>query len=93
MGWSEEVHDSRMTSAHLQAKREARLRRAHKLPEAQGNSGGWPVAAVAALVFSLAALQHDGNWRRATSKLKHFWKQLPLQGTQQVWQLWEDSFT
>ena len=89
MGWSGEVHDSRVTTAFLAAKREARLKRTHKLPEAQGNSGGWPLAAVAGLLLSAAALRQDGNWRRATSKLQHFWRQLPLPGSQQVWQLYE----
>ena len=89
MGWSGEVHDSRVTTAFLAAKREARLKRTHKLPEAQGNSGGWPLAAVAGLLLSAAAIRQDGNWRRATSKLQHFWRQLPLPGSQQVWQLYE----
>ena len=93
MGWSGEVHDSRVTTAFLAAKREARLKRAHKLPEAQGNSGGWPLAAVAGLLLSAAALQQDGNWRRATSKLQHFWRQLPLLGSQQVWQVYEAQLT
>ncbi|KAL3139300.1 hypothetical protein ABBQ38_003639 [Trebouxia sp. C0009 RCD-2024] len=83
MGWSEEVHDSRVTTAVLQAKREARLRRAHKIPEVQGNSGGWPLAAVAGLVLSAAALQQGSNWRRATHKLQHFWRQVSVQGNQE----------
>lgn len=70
MGWSMEVHDSRVTTAIVQAKREARLRRAHKIPEPQGNSGAWPLAAVAGIVLSAVALQRDGNWRHATAKAK-----------------------
>ena len=89
MGWSGEVHDNRVTTAFLQAKREARLKRTHKIPEAQGNSGGLPLAAIAALLLSAAALQQDGNWRHVTSKLQRFWKRLPLQGAQQVWQVYQ----
>ena len=85
MGWSTEVHDSRLTTAILQAKREARLRRAHKLPEPQGNSGPWPLAAVAGIVLSAVALQRDGCWQQAKSKLSHFCRQLQ-QRPQQVWQ-------
>ena len=84
MGWSTEVHDSRLTTAILQAKREARLRRAHKLPEPQGNSGPWPLAAVAGLVLSAVALQRDGRWQHAKSKLSQFCRQLQ-QRPQQVW--------
>ncbi|KAL0048423.1 hypothetical protein WJX82_002788 [Trebouxia sp. C0006] len=83
MGWSTEVHDSRLTTAILQAKREARLRRAHKLPEPQGNSGPWPLAAVAGIVLSAVALQRDGRWQHAKSKLSQFCRQLqqrPQQG-------------
>ena len=87
MGWSTEVHDSRVTSAVLQAKHEARLRRAHKLPEPQGNTGPWPLAAVAGLLLSAVALQQDGNWRHATSKLTQILRQLPWsQKPQQVCQ-------
>ena len=85
MGWSTEVHVSRVTTAFLQAKREARLRRAHKLPEPQGNSGPWPLAAVAGIVLSAVALQRDGRWQQAKSKLSHFCRQLQQQ-PQQVWQ-------
>lgn len=84
MGWSEEVHDSRVTTAVLQAKREARLKKARKIPEVQGNSGGWRLAAVAGIVLSAAALQQGSNWRRATNKLQRFWEELPFRGTQQV---------
>jgi hypothetical protein len=84
MGWSSEVHDSRVTTAILQAKREARLRRAHKLPEPQGNSGPWPFAAVAGIVLSAVALQRDGRWQHAKSKLSQFCRQLQ-QRPQQVW--------
>ena len=83
MGWSTEVHDSRVTTAILQAKREARLRRAHKLPEPQGNSGPWPLAAVAGIVLSAVALQQDGRWQHAKSKLSQFCRQLQ-QRPQQV---------
>ncbi len=81
MGWSTEVHDSRVTTAIQQAKREARLRRAHKLPEPQGNAGGWPLAAVAGILLSAAALQRDRDWQRATSKFQQLLRQLPIQGT------------
>ena len=83
MGWSTEVHDSRVTTAFLQTKREARLRRAHKLPEPQGNSGPWPLAAVAGIVLSAVALQRDGRWQHAKSKLSQFCRQLQ-QRPQQV---------
>ena len=84
MGWSEEVHDSRVTTAFLQAKREARLKRAHKVSEPGGNSVVWPLAAVAGVLLSAATLQQDGNWRRATSKLQHLLGQLPFHNGQQV---------
>ena len=84
MGWSGEVHDSRVTTAVLQAKREIRLKRARKIPEPQGNSGAWPLAAVAGLLLSAAALQQQGNWRRATAKLHRFWEQLPFNQAHQV---------
>ena len=70
MGWSTDVHDSRVSTAVLQAKREARLRRAHKIPEPQGNSGPWPLAAVAGIVLSAVAFQRDGNWQHATAKAR-----------------------
>ena len=84
MGWSEEVHDSRVTTAFLCAKREARLVRTHKIAEPEGNSVAWPLVAVAGVLFSAAALQQDGNWRRVTSKLQHLLGQLPFHDGQQV---------
>lgn len=64
MGWSEEVHTSRLTDASVRAKRQARLRRTNKLPEAEGSATPGVLLAAAGAVFATIILQHNQHQER-----------------------------
>ena len=87
MGWSVEVHRSRLRAARVQAKRAARVRRFGKQTEPDGNSGPLAITAVAGLLISCVTLQLHAplraQLREAASGVTSFLKQLSHGDSQQ----------
>lgn len=70
MVWSDEVHTSRITQATIRARRQARMRKADRIPEAEGSaSSDVLVAATCAVVTTI--LLRQKKYQRSVKTVVH----------------------